>query len=259
MITYRVDIVIPARNEQDLLPRALTSVRRSVAVAAEYLRRPTATGRAPSCVSGLKFAAGVLDARVTVVADRCTDDTVVIARRLADRVLAVDAESVGDARDRGCATPWGRAVDDHLGRPLAEERTRTMVLLTTDADSTVPDHWVLEHLAHRVDGADAIAGTVSVKDWGERDPALPERYLREYARSTDHVHGANLGIGQGAYARLDGFRSLQVGEDQDLIDRARAIGLRVDTCPAAAVITSARRAARAPDGFSDYLDALELT
>ncbi|GAA2181981.1 glycosyltransferase [Leucobacter tardus] len=259
MISYRVDIVIPARNEQDLLPRALTSVRRSTAAASEYLRRPTAAGRTPSCVSGLVFAAGVLDARVTVVADRCTDDTVLIARRLADRVLLVDAESVGDARDRGCGAPWGRAVDDHIGRPRAGQRKSNAMLLTTDADSTVPAHWVLEHLAHRVDGADAIAGTVAVEDWGGRDGALPERYCREYARSTDHVHGANLGISQGAYAQLDGFRSLQVGEDQDLIDRARALGLRVDTCHAAAVATSARRTARAPDGFSDYLDALELT
>lgn len=260
MITYRVDIVIPARDEQVLLPRALASVERSIAVAVDHLRAPQALSRrSPTCVPGVALDAGALDARVTVVADRCSDGTVAVARRHAHRVLEVRADSVGDARHRGCAAPWGPGSELGAGGGPDGSGSAGSLLLATDADSTVPEHWVIEHLRHREDGAEAVAGTVAVADWDERDAGLAERYRIEYARRDDHVHGANLGISREAYGALGGFRALPVGEDQDLIDRCRASGRRVDTCSSAPVVTSARRAARAPDGFSDYLNALELT
>lgn len=245
MVTYRVDIVIPARDEAVLLPRALASVRRAVRYASRMLVSPPPEARpAPrSCLPGTRLERAGLDATVTVVADRCADGTVAIARRGADRVLEVSASSVGEARHRGSEDPHAVPADRWV--------------LASDADSMVPEHWLLEHLKHMSDGADAVAGHVRVDDWTERAPELAELYEAEYARRTDHVHGANLGISGAAYAELGGFRPLAVGEDQDLVDRCRGAGFRVDTCALAPVVTSARRVPRARDGFSAHLDALE--
>lgn len=254
---YDVDIVIPARDEAELLPGALAAVRRSIDYAAKSLAGGADRADSESCAPTLVLHRASLRAIVTVVADRCTDDTAAVAGRMADRVIEVDATSVGHARS--LARAGGAVTRAGCGALPAPSHGREHVwLLNTDADSVVPEHWVIEHLRHFAHGAAAVAGTVAVDDWAGRPAVLAERYAREYARRNDHVHGANLGISAAAYEITGGFRDLQVGEDQDLIDRCRARGLRVDFCRAAAVTTSPRRAARAPHGFSNYLDVLEL-
>jgi hypothetical protein len=71
------------------------------------------------------------------------------------------------------------------------------------------------------------------------------------------VHGANLGIRADAYLALGGWLPLVAGEDADLARRAAAAGWLAISRPAGIpVVTSARRAGRAPRGFSSYLRAL---
>lgn len=94
-----VEVVVPARNEELLLPIALRSIRSAI----RAVDRLSHSGRA--VIPGGCFPAAMLETtavrvRLTVVADRCTDRTVDIARNWADRVLEVDSGSPGIARAR---------------------------------------------------------------------------------------------------------------------------------------------------------------
>lgn len=229
MQTRQVRVVIPARNEEHLLPHALRAVRRAF----EYSHHTVAT---------------VLDTHTTVVADQCSDHTAAVAQHLADEVITLEAGSVGAARAAGCASllsPAGSAVCDDA------------LVLCTDADSLVPPTWIVEYLHHIETGADAVAGTVRVHDWSGRRASLQPHYERTYAASAAHVHGANLGFTAAAYRAVGGFRALTTGEDQDLVDRMVAAGLNVEFCTRAAVVTSGRSETRAQQGFGDYLTTLE--
>jgi len=69
-----------------------------------------------------------------------------------------------------------------------------------------------------------------------------------------HVHGANLGVRGDAYLALGGWPALPTGEDTELARRASSAGhLRIARTAAIPVVTSTRRAGRAPQGFSGYL------
>jgi hypothetical protein len=71
------------------------------------------------------------------------------------------------------------------------------------------------------------------------------------------VHGANLGFRASAYLRAGGFPAVPTGEDRALVAALDAAGGRVLRTRALTVVTSARREARAPHGFGDYLTGLD--
>jgi hypothetical protein len=106
-------------------------------------------------------------------------------------------------------------------------------------------------------GTDLVLGTVLPGP--ELSPAVRARWLaRHHLRDGHpHVHGANLGIRASAYLALGGWQPLATGEDADLAQRAAAAGyLSISRTAAIPVVTSVRRAGRAPRGFSNYLRAL---
>lgn len=245
---HRIHIVVPARNEESLLPAALRSVREAIDHADRALRLDIAPH--PTCLPRVALEFGHLDATLTVVAHRSTDRTAEIGRTWADLVVELPSGSIGEARNSG----HPGSLDE-----ITRFAHRHGSLLMTDADSTVPKHWILEHLLHLRDGASIVAGTVKVEEWSDWPPNLRAHYEAEYARDGNHVHGANLASATTAFAQLGGFRKLDSGEDQDLVDRALGLGLRVDWCESAAVTTSARRTARASQGFADYLGELEAS
>ncbi|WP_249998169.1 glycosyltransferase family 2 protein [Actinoplanes sp. M2I2] len=212
----RIAVIVPAHNEQELLPACLTS---------------------------LAEATAPVPVEIIVVADACTDDTTAVAATSGATVLRLDARNVGRARAAGMA---------HALRDGPEG----LWLTTTDADSRVAPEWLLWHLAHASAGADLLAGTVLVDDWAGWPAALPGLYDTRYAGTDAHVHGANLGVSAEAYVAVGGFQPMDHDEDRDLIERVRAAGRRVvadATCP---VVTSARPDGRAPLGFSSYLNGL---
>ena len=229
MTLGQVRIEIPARTEERLLPSALRAVRQAAAHAQLHARDS-------------------LNVHLTVVADRCADRTAVVAAEYADEVITVDAGSVGAARAAGFAD---------ILKPLAATASADAVLLSTDADSQVPRTWLSEHLRHIHAGADAVAGTVSVRDWVGRSAALQQRYERTYAAAATHVHGANLSVKAAAYRAVGGFAALAVGEDQDLVDRILAAGMAVKFRDLPTVVTSSRVESRVAQGFGDYLNTLE--
>ena len=71
------------------------------------------------------------------------------------------------------------------------------------------------------------------------------------------MHGANLGFRAAAYLMAGGFPAVPTAEDHALVAALTAGGSRVLRTRALPVITSARREARAPHGFSHYLAELD--
>ena len=227
-----VGVVIPAHNEQDLLPTCLASVRR----AAQALRG--------------------LPVHVVVAADACEDLTAQAGRRGGASVVTVGARSAGAARAAGAAEVLRRARHlDPAGVWLA----------TTDADTLVPVNWLRQQVRYASQGWDAVVGTIRVADWSSYSPGTRSLFRERYegfATGTGlhtHVHGANLGFRASAYLRAGGFPALPTAEDHALVVALTVGGSRVLRTRALPVVTSARREARAPHGFSHYLRQLDAT
>ena len=163
-------VVVPARDEQELLPGALAAL-----------------GVAASRVARLGTTVDLL-----VVADSCTDNTAEVARAAGVPVLEVDAGAVGLARAAG--------LRHLLDRLSAVPRSR-LWLATTDADSQVPPHWLSRQLELATTGADLVVGTVEVDDWSAHPPYVEQRWRAGYDRRDGHghVHGANVGARADAY------------------------------------------------------------
>jgi len=221
-----VGVVIPAHNEEGLLP---------------------------SCLAAVRAAAGMLAAipvYVVVAADDCADSTVRRARDGGAAVVQISARSVGAARDAGMRT---------VLRATRHLDPATVWLATTDADTLVPPGWLARQVRHADQGWDAVVGTVTVTDWTGHPPEVPPRYRERYGRGQGthpHVHGANLGFTALAYLRAGGFESRRTAEDRALVSALDAAGCRILRTRQVSVVTSARRHARAPHGFSHLLSTL---
>jgi glycosyltransferase involved in cell wall biosynthesis len=222
-----VGVVVPAHDEQDLLPACLSSLHR----AARALRGP--------------------EVHLVVVADRCRDRTAEVAARGGAAVVTIDAQRAGAARAAG--------VQEVLRRTSFLDPAEVW-LATTDADTLVPPGWLREQARYANRGWDAVAGTIRVADWSDRHPGTRSLFRRRYGRGTGphpHVHGANLGFRAAAYLRAGGFPDVPTGEDRALVAALDADGGRVLRTRALTVVTSARREARAPHGFGEYLARLD--
>jgi len=218
-------VVIPARNEEKLLPRCLAAVAAA--------RARLASARPDVAV------------QVVLVLDRCHDGSAEIAERAGGvTVLHIDATSVGAARHLGCQ--W--ALDAAPGPAAASW------LACTDADSAVPADWLTWHLEQADDGADVVLGTV-IPDHDEMLGTPFDRWLDSYPQSDDHtfIHGANLGVRGDVYIRTGGFRAVLEHEDVRLVQAARRLGARVSSTADCAVITSGRHVGRTPGGFAGWM------
>jgi glycosyltransferase involved in cell wall biosynthesis len=231
-----VGVVVPAHDEEELLPACLAALGQAAA---------TATAQQP----GLRV-------RIVVAADACTDDTPAVARRAGALVVPLNFNNVGTTRASGLyelLRPGATAWD---GRPPDPER---LWLATTDADSVVPERWLADQLQLAAAGWEAVVGTVTVADWtGHADRTVRE-FARRYGTWQDwhpHVHGANLGFTARAYLAAGGFPALRTGEDRALVAALQARGCRVLRSAAVSVVTSARVRYRAPAGFGHDLATL---
>ncbi len=223
----RVGVVIPAHNEELLLPACIEALG-------------TAAARAEVPVSAV------------VVLDSCTDRSRQAVRdgdpAPFERLECISGQlrSVGAARDAGSRYLIGR--HDPAGLWLA----------TTDADSTVPADWIVRQLAHARLGARAVIGTVHVADWSRHPAHVGPHYRTRYdARDGHrHVHGANMSMAATAYLAAGGFPALATAEDAAIIERLCAASEPVVWAADLPVTTSARLDGRAPAGFAGYLAGL---
>jgi glycosyltransferase involved in cell wall biosynthesis len=218
----RVDVVVPAHDEEATVVECL----RSLLLAREQLLR----GRPR------------LECAIVLVLDDCSDRTAELVAGFDDRVvsLAIGARSVGAAR---------RAGAEHAMRPAARQW-----LAQTDADSTVPPHWLSEHAEAAESGVELLLGTVE-PTFATFSPQQRRTWHRTHplGHLPGNVHGANLGIDAALYRRLGGYAALREHEDVDLVQRARADGARVEASGGLAVSTSDRRLGRTPGGYAAFL------
>jgi len=227
---WHVCILIPARNEEELLPRCLQSVNRACAA----LPRSVTTD-------------------VIVAVDSSTDRTGEIAvHMLTGRGTVITTEAAIVGRTRALAAE--AALHRYRG-PL-----RRCWLANTDADCSVPKTWLIDQLAIASEDVDAIAGTVDVDSFRDHVIGTDERFRNKYLIHSDgshpHVHGANLGVRADVYLRAGGWGDLQTAEDHDLWNRLSEIGSRRRSIGHMTVLTSGRRVGRAPHGFAGALIAL---
>ena len=127
-----VGVVVPASDEQDLLPTCLDAL--------DAARGELARSRPDVVV------------RVVVVLDSCTDGSaaVVVSARPTVEAVPVDVRLAGAARRAGCALVIATTT------PAADR----LWLASTDADSRVPPNWLTGMVELAEAGADFVLGTV---------------------------------------------------------------------------------------------------
>jgi cellulose synthase/poly-beta-1,6-N-acetylglucosamine synthase-like glycosyltransferase len=224
-----ISVLIPARNEETLLPRCLRSVLRAIA-------------ELPATVT----------ADVVVVVDSSQDRT----REVAERILGVHGTVV---TTKAGVVGEARALAAEVALQRYQGPRDACWLANTDADCAVPRNWLLDQLFLAAQGVEAIAGIVDVDSFSEHSFAVAQRFRETYVLHDDgthpHVHGANLGVRADAYLRAGGWRQLATAEDHDLWDRLLDCGSRRLSVSAVKVLTSGRRVGRAPMGFAGALAA----
>jgi glycosyltransferase involved in cell wall biosynthesis len=244
-------VVVPAHDEEDLLPRCLAALR-----------------RAERSLAGLPL-------HLVVAADACGDRTAAVAREAGATVVELGARCVGSARAAGIG---------EVLRRTGRLDPASVWLATTDADTVVPPDWLARQLAYAAAGWDAVVGTVRVTDWSEHPPAVQRLFEQRYrdgghggaavtgaaavpaagdgddggdgGAGHPHVHGANLGFTARAYLAAGGFGPFATAEDHAFVSSLAAVGGRILRTGEMTVVTSARRLARAPLGFGHLLSTL---
>ena len=226
---WHIAVLIPAHNEETLLPRCLDSVLAAAAALPRHI----------AC-------------DVVVAVDSSIDRT----RAIAEQMLAGrGAVALCHSRAVGCA----RAAAAHAALQRYRGPRAQCWLANTDADCLVPESWLLDQLALAAEGAEAIAGTVGIDTFEEHKACVAELFRLTYLIHPDgshpHVHGANLGVRADAYLRAGGWHELATAEDHDLWLRLLQMGARVVSTATVRVLTSGRRQGRAPQGFAERLAA----
>jgi glycosyltransferase involved in cell wall biosynthesis len=226
---WHIAVLIPARNEEVLLPRCLNSVL-------------DACSLLPRSVTS----------DIVVACDSSTDLTLQIAERILPghgTVVTTQAGVVGHAR--ALAT---RVALKRYSGPL-----QRCWLANTDADCCVPKTWLVDQLALAQRGIDTLAGIIDVDSFEEHDAGVDLRFRSSYLIHADgshpHVHGANFGVRADTYLRCGGWRGLATAEDHDLWKRLMNVCSRRCSTARIRVLTSGRRIGRAPHGFADALAA----
>ena len=257
-----IAVVMPAHNEDEHLGTALLAVQRAADAVSRH--RP-------------EVAVGV-----TVVLDSCTDGSASLSAGFAAAdgrfsVLEVSFRSVGASRAAGIRAAGIRAAGiraagiraagsagprrqrpvKRLTLPFWAERTW---LANTDADSHVPEHWLLRQLELAESGADAVLGSVEPDPAG-MDPEVLQLWLERHPFEEDHPHvyGANFGVRASAYLAAGGFPLLASHEDRTLVQSLRSRAFSLTATDSIRVLTSGRTHARAPHGFGAYLRTLSRT
>ncbi|MGY3381521.1 glycosyltransferase involved in cell wall biosynthesis [Arthrobacter sp. TE12231] len=241
----RVAVVMPAHNEEEHLEDALRAFQKSAD--ALHKVRPD------------------VDVRLTVVLDSCTDGSAATVAGFAgaDRrigALEVSYRSAGasraaGARASGIGMPLRRPPGQRWTPPAWAGRTW---LANTDADSRVPENWLVRQLEFAEAGADAVLGSVEPDPAG-MDPELLRRWRERHPFHEDHPHiyGANFGVRASAYLAAGGFARITSEEDRALVHGLRSRAFTVTATDSNRVVTSGRTHARAPHGFGTYLRSLD--
>jgi len=252
----RAIVAIPVRNEEDRIAACLNALI------------------AQKDITGRPMAPGALG--IVLLLNNCSDRTATIARsRLVDSgnpFALVDVALPPAQANAGFAR---RMALDLAAIWLKRTGRTNGVLLTTDADSRVPSHWLARTFAAIETGAGAVAGQVAL-DPSEADflpEALKQRRARETAYEqallelrglidpTSHdpwpnhwtASGASYALTQVAYHAIGGLPFPASGEDQALTAVLLRHDIPIRHDPDIVVVTSARLEGRARGGVADTM------
>ena len=246
-IVAKAAIVVPARNEEDLIAPCLDALGHQQEVSpSDYL--------------------------IVLVANNCADETVNRAIAWASgRAQAICIAEVTFASDGNV----GRAR--RVGCDLAAELSpATGTLLTTDADCQVDPDWVVQSLWH-LERVPAVCGLVVpdpvalanfpavVHEAGHLEYLYRQLVLEfQSLMHPDPLNpwpfhgraaGASMGFRRQAYDAVNGFQPLSRNEDVDIIRRLKLEGFAVKFADSVRVTASCRFDGRAPGGMADALSA----
>ena len=232
----RLVVVVPARNEEDRLPRCLTALAGAVQAMED------------------EFGADAPTVSVIVVLDRCTDGSAdVVARWPQFTAVESAAGSVGTARREGVARALSGPTSAQTTAQTPAHGTAHTWVATTDADSAVPRRWLAVQLALAEAGTELVLGTVLP----DVELPAPERARWHGAHTLvdghPYVHGANLGVRADWYLQAGGFSDVDTDEDVLLVAALRRLGARECRTALIPVLTSGRLDGRVPGGFGGYL------
>lgn len=226
-----VVVAIPAHNEAATIAACLTAADAAV----------IHTGR-PSVI--------------VVAADACTDATVQIVERMAERLVTPIHVITGRWHTAGRSRA---AAVEHGLRLLPPVNPAAIWLANTDADTIVDPRWLEHQLRHAADGAHAVAGIVTL-DAATTPANLMAHFTATYRVSGSthrHIHAANLGIRADAYRTVGGWSTTTLlGEDHALVRHLRQRQLYVAHRTDTVVTTSSRTTGRMPAGFAHRLAQL---
>ncbi len=192
-----------------------------------------------------------------------------MTRRIDSVAIVIPARDEESLLPR-CLNALGGAIDELTRRrpsiavhtvvvAVAAWRTASTWLVSTDADSIVPHDWLVQHLDHAEQGADAVVGTVTPEFDGLSAGQIEAWTVSHPAGDPNgHVHGANRGIRADVYLAVDGFHPRAVGEDVELVARIASRGYRVIPSGKLDVMISSRAIARAPGGYASWLHEGDL-
>lgn len=223
-----VVVVVPVHDEEELLPRCLEALDAArQALARDVHPAPTVA--------------------VVVVLDACTDASERVVRGHPVTLLRTEHACVGAARAAGVE----EALE--LVRPVVAGLDRVWVA-STDADSAVPENWLVEQVRLAGQGADLMIGTVR-PDPRDLTPAQRAAWTATHTPglANGHVHGANLGIRGSVYRAAGGYAAAPEHEDVLLVESARRAGAQVVASDVCWVLTSGRPVGRTPGGYARYL------
>ena len=231
-----VTIVVPVRNEEVLLPRALAAL----AVAIDALIVVPQPDR--PAVS------------VLLVLDRCTDFSARVAAHWPDfDRVEIDAGAVGVARRYGVQRALRRLGAIAAASVVGDIEADRIWIASTDADSAVPPNWLITQLAFARNGVDLVLGTVQPDDDLAAHELVHWESLHTIVEGHPHVHGANLGVRADRYLAAGEFAPVDRDEDRLLVAALRELGVAEARTALIPVLTSGRRVGRAPAGFAEYL------
>ncbi|HEX8923144.1 MAG TPA: glycosyltransferase [Patescibacteria group bacterium] len=208
-----IAIVIPAHNEENWLPRTLSSINRVIQ------------------------ASRNVKTEVIIVNNRSTDDTAKIVEEFGAILVNESQKGVGRARQAG----------------LEATHSSVKYVLTSDADTLIPEQWINRYRnGLAVDGVVFGYGNIKFfpdTDLKFQDQIA----LMGYNMIANTVHeiknrkgiwvagGANQGYSREAAMAIGGYQAhLQMGEDTDLMNRLAQSGgiIKIKNNE---VITSSRR------------------
>jgi glycosyltransferase involved in cell wall biosynthesis len=249
-----VAIAIPARDEEALILNCLTALDRAAA------------NLHSTRISAVIFVNNSADRTAEIARSFVAKNCSVIVE---EAVLCVDHAHAGGARRMG----MDRAAQ--IAGPSG-------VIMTSDADSEVCPDWIAANLYEFSQGADAVAGTVTLnmQDRMRLRPMLMARdaewqlaqlqariitLLDPVAHDPWPAHiwewGASLAVTCEAYAAVGGMPSIPLAEDRAFAALLARHDFKLRHSHLPVVYTSGRLVGRAPMGLadlvSDYCNAAE--